>query len=152
LIVAYGYSMEAFYAYYSGNIYEFFVLKNRMLGPLAWSYWCLILFNVLIPQLLWIRKVRQNTLALFCTSLVVLLGMWLERFVIVVTSLHRDFLPSSWGMYTATRWDYAIYVGTLGLFFCAMFLFVRLMPMITIFEMRMLLPQSRVTSSEAAHD
>jgi molybdopterin-containing oxidoreductase family membrane subunit len=96
--------------------------------------------------------VRQNTLALFCTSLVVLLGMWLERFVIVVTSLHRDFLPSSWGMYTATRWDYAIYVGTLGLFFCAMFLFVRLMPMITIFEMRMLLPQSRVTSSEAAHD
>ena len=152
LIIAYGYSMEAFYAYYSGNIYEFFVLKNRMLGPLAWSYWCLILFNVLIPQLLWIRKVRQNTLALFCTSLVVLLGMWLERFVIVVTSLHRDFLPSSWGMYTATRWDYAIYVGTLGLFFCAMFLFVRLMPMITIFEMRMLLPQSRVTSSEAAHD
>ncbi len=152
LIVAYGYSMEAFYAYYSGNIYEFFVLKNRMLGPLAWSYWCLILFNVLIPQLLWIRKVRQNTLALFCTSLVVLLGMWLERFVIVVTSLHRDFLPSSWGMYTATRWDYAIYVGTLGLFFCAMFLFVRLMPMITIFEMRMLLPQSRVTGSEAAHD
>jgi len=152
LIVAYGYSMEAFYAYYSGNIYEFFVLKNRMLGPLAWSYWCLSLFNVLIPQLLWIRKVRQNTLALFCTSLVVLLGMWLERFVIVVTSLHRDFLPSSWGMYTATRWDYAIYVGTLGLFFCAMFLFVRLMPMITIFEMRMLLPQSRVTSSEAAHD
>ncbi len=151
LIVAYGYTMEAFYAYYSGSGYEYFVLKNRMLGPLAWSYWCLILFNVLIPQLLWIRKVRQNTLALFFTSLVVLLGMWLERFVIVVTSLHRDFLPSSWGMYTATRWDYAIYVGTLGLFFCAMFLFVRLMPMITIFEMRMLLPQSRVTT-EAAHD
>ena len=152
LIVAYGYSMEAFYAYYSGNIYEFFVLKNRMLGPLAWSYWCLILFNVLIPQLLWIRKVRQNTLALFCTSLVVLLGMWLERFVIVVTSLHRDFLPSSWGMYTATRWDYAIYVGTLGLFFCAMFLFVRLMPMITIFEMRMLLPQSKLSEEVAAND
>jgi molybdopterin-containing oxidoreductase family membrane subunit len=152
LIVAYGYTMEAFYAYYSGNAYEWFVLKNRMLGPLAWSYWCLILFNVLIPQVLWIRRVRLQPVMLFCTSLVILFGMWLERFVIVVTSLHRDFLPSSWGMYVATRWDYAIYVGTLGLFFSAMFLFVRLMPMITIFEMRMLLPQSRVSEEVAAHD
>jgi molybdopterin-containing oxidoreductase family membrane subunit len=152
LIVAYGYSMEAFYAYYSGNAYELFVLKNRMLGPLAWSYWCLILFNVLIPQVLWIRKVRMNPGMLFGTSLVILFGMWLERFVIVVTSLHRDFLPSSWGMYTATRWDYAVFAGTLGLFFSAMFLFVRLMPMITIFEMRMLLPQAKLSEEVAAHD
>jgi len=152
LIVAYGYSMEAFYAYYSGNLYEWFVLKNRMLGPMAWSYWCLILFNVLIPQVLWIRKVRLNPPALFFTSLVVLFGMWLERFVIVVTSLHRDFLPSSWGMYVATRWDYAVFAGTLGLFFCAMFLFIRVMPMITIFEMRMLLPQAKLSEEVAAHD
>jgi molybdopterin-containing oxidoreductase family membrane subunit len=152
LIVAYGYMMEAFYAYYSGNAYELFMFKNRALGPMAWSYWCLIIFNILIPQMLWIRKVRLNPALLFCASLVILLGMWLERFVIVVTSLHRDFLPSSWGMYVATRWDYAIFVGTLGLFFSAMFLFIRLMPMITIFEMRMLLPQAKLSEEVAAHD
>jgi molybdopterin-containing oxidoreductase family membrane subunit len=152
LIVAYGYTMEAFYAFYSGNPYELFVLRNRALGPMAWSYWCLIVFNVLIPQVLWIRKVRLNPPMLFFTSLVILFGMWLERFVIVITSLHRDFLPSSWGMYVATRWDYAVYAGTLGLFFCAMFLFVRLMPMISIFEMRMLLPQAKLSEEVAAHD
>ena len=152
LIVAYGYTMEAFYAFYSGNPYELFVLRNRALGPMAWSYWCLIVFNVLIPQVLWIRKVRLNPPMLFGTSLVILFGMWLERFVIVITSLHRDFLPSSWGMYVATRWDYAVYAGTLGLFFCAMFLFVRLMPMISIFEMRMLLPQAKLSEEVAAHD
>jgi molybdopterin-containing oxidoreductase family membrane subunit len=152
LIVAYGYTMEAFYAYYSGNAYELFMFKNRMLGPMAWAYWCLILFNILIPQVLWIRKVRLNPGMLFGTSLVILFGMWLERFVIVVTSLHRDFLPSSWGMYVATRWDYAVFAGTLGLFFSAMFLFVRLMPMITIFEMRMLLPQSKLSEEVAADD
>ncbi len=152
LIVAYGYAMEVFYAYYSGNVYEQFMMRNRMLGPMAWSYWCLILFNILIPQVLWVRKVRLNPGLLFGTSLVILFGMWLERFVIVVTSLHRDFLPSSWGMYVATRWDYAVFAGTLGLFFSAMFLFVRLMPMITIFEMRMLLPQSKLSEEVAAHD
>jgi len=152
LIVAYGYIMDAFYAYYSGSFYEMFMFKNRMFGPMGWAYWCLILFNILIPQALWIRKVRMNPAMLFVTSLIVLLGMWLERFVIVVVSLHRDFLPSSWGSYVATRWDYAVFVGTLGLFFCAMFLFVRLMPMITIFEMRTLLPQAKLSEEVAAHD
>jgi molybdopterin-containing oxidoreductase family membrane subunit len=152
LIVAYGYMMEAFYAYYSGNFYERFMFMNRMFGPMGWAYWCLILFNILIPQILWIRKVRMNPPMLFLTSLVVLVGMWLERFVIIVVSLHRDFLPSSWGSYVATRWDYAIYLGTIGLFFTAMLLFVRLMPMITIFEMRTLLPQSKLSEEVAAHD
>jgi molybdopterin-containing oxidoreductase family membrane subunit len=152
LIEAYGYMMEAFYAYYSGNLYERYMFMNRMFGPMGWSYWCLIAFNILIPQVLWIRKVRLNPLLLFCASLVILFGMWLERFVIVVTSLSRDFLPSSWGIYVATRWDYAIFAGTLGLFFSAMFLFVRLMPMITIFEMRMLLPQAKLSEEVAAHD
>ncbi len=152
LIVAYGYLMEAFFAYYSGNPYEFFVLRNRALGPMAWSYWCLIIFNVLIPQVLWSRKVRLSPPKLFLTSLVVLFGMWLERFVIVVTSLHRDYLPSSWGSYTPTRWDYATFLGTLGLFFTAMLLFVRVMPMITIFEMKMLLPEAAVKEEVAAHD
>ncbi len=119
---------------------------------MAWSYWCLILFNILTPQVLWIRKVRMNPVMLFATSLIVLFGMWLERFVIIVISLSRDFLPSSWGMYVATRWDYAVFAGTLGLFFSAMFLFVRLMPMITIFEMRMLLPQAKLSEEVAAHD
>ena len=89
---------------------------------------------------------------LFATSLVVLLGMWLERFVIIVVGLHRDFLPSSWGSYVATRWDYAVYAGTIGLFFTAMFLFVRLMPMITIFEMRTLVPEAKLSEEVASHD
>ena len=152
LIVAYGYIMEAFYAYYSGNFYERFMFMNRMLGPMGWSYWCLITFNIVTPQALWIRKVRHSPALLFAASLVILFGMWLERFVIVVTSLHRDFLPSSWGSYVATRWDYMTFAGTLGLFFTAMFLFIRLMPMITIFEMRMLVPQAKLSEEVAIHD
>jgi len=152
LIVAYGYTMEAFNSYYAGNAYESFVQMNRMMGPMAWSYWLLILCNILIPQVLWSRKVRLNSGMLFLASLVILFGMWLERFVIIVTSLHRDFLPSSWGSYVATRWDYAVFIGTLGLFFSAMFIFVRLMPMITIFEMRMLVPEAKLSEEVAAHD
>jgi molybdopterin-containing oxidoreductase family membrane subunit len=152
LIVAYGYMMEAFYAYYSGNFYERFMFMNRLFGPMGWAYWCLIAFNILIPQLLWFRKVRLSPPLLFAASIVVLIGMWLERFVIIVVSLSRDFLPSSWGSYVATRWDYAIFAGTLGLFFTAMFLFVRLMPMITMFEMRTLLPQSKLSEEVAADD
>ena len=153
LIVAYGYAMEAFFAWYSANGNEFFELMNRTTGPMAWGYWCLITFNILIPQVLWFRKVRLNPVLLFLVSIVVLVGMWLERFVIVVISLHRDFLPSSWGTYVATRWDYATYIGTLGLFFTAMLLFIRVLPMITIFEIKMLLPDSKIVHEEvAAHD
>ncbi len=152
LIVAYGYSMEAFFAYYSGNPYEKFMFLNRAFGPYGWSYWTLIATNILIPQVLWIRSVRLSPPKLFLVSIVILIGMWFERFVIVVTSLHRDFLPSSWGIYVPTRWDYATFIGTLGLFFSAMFLFIRIMPMISIFEMRTLLPESRVKEEVAAHD
>jgi molybdopterin-containing oxidoreductase family membrane subunit len=152
LIVAYGYIMEAFFAFYSGSAWEKFMMMNRAFGPYAWAYWCLIAFNIVIPQVLWFRKVRFSPVLLFMTSLVVLFGMWLERFVIVVTSLHRDFLPSSWGHYVATRWDYATYFGTIGMFFAAMFLFIRIMPMISIFEMRMLLPEAKVQEEVAAHD
>ena len=152
LIVAYGYSMEAFFAYYSGNVYERFMFLNRAFGPYGWSYWLLISTNILIPQVLWIRSVRLAPVKLFLVSIVVLIGMWFERFVIVVTSLHRDFLPSSWGMYVPTRWDIATFIGTLGLFFSAMFLFIRIMPMISIFEMRTLLPEAEVKEEVAAHD
>jgi Ni/Fe-hydrogenase subunit HybB-like protein len=152
LIVAYGYSMEAFFAFYSGNVYERFMFLNRAFGPYGWSYWLLISTNILIPQVLWIRSVRLAPVKLFLVSIVVLIGMWFERFVIVVTSLHRDFLPSSWGIYVPTRWDIATFVGTLGLFFSAMFLFIRIMPMISIFEMRTLLPEAEVKEEVAAHD
>jgi molybdopterin-containing oxidoreductase family membrane subunit len=144
LIVAYGYFFETFVALYSGSTYERFMIHNRWFGPYAACYWALILLNILIPQVLWSPKVRANTTWLFLISLVVLVGMWLERFVIIVTSLHRDYLPSSWGHYTPTRWDWATYMGTIGLFTAAIFIFIRIVPAISIFEMRMLLPQSEV--------
>src|SRR5262245_60220908 len=114
LIVGYGYMMETFMAWYSANTYEEFMIKNRMTGPYAVTYWFLILCNILIPQVLWSRRARGNVPLLFVVSLVVNVGMWLERFVIIVTSLHRDFLPSSWGMYSPTPWDLMTFVGTIG--------------------------------------
>jgi len=141
LIVAYGYLMEGFGSFYSGNVYEKFMTINRWKGPYAFFYWMLILCNILIPQSLWSKRVRNNVGALFALSLVVNVGMWLERFVIVVTSLHRDFVPSSWRMYIPTRWDWATYVGTIGLFLTLFFLFIRFLPAISIFEMRTLVPE-----------
>ena len=130
--------------WYSGNRNDSFLLWNRLHGPYAFFYFLLLLCNIGIPQVLWIRKLRTNTVALFFVSLVILVGMWLERFVIVVMSLHRDFLNSSWGMYYPTRWDWMTYIGTIGMFLAAMFLFVRILPMISIFEMRTLLPEAEV--------
>ena len=142
MIVAYGYMTEAFMAFYSGNQYERYMIVNRMTGPYAFFYWSLILCNIVIPQALWSKRVRNSVPALFVISLIVNVGMWLERFIIVVTSLHRDFLPSSWGMYYPTRWDVATYVGTIGLFLALLFLFLRFLPMISIFEMRQLVAET----------
>src|SRR5271167_4199112 len=144
LIVAYGYFFEAFIAFYSGSTYERFMMQNRWLGPYALFYWSLILLNLVVPQVLWLPKIRANTKWLFLISLVILVGMWLERFIIIITSLTRDFLPSSWGHYVATRWDYAVFFGTIGFFSAAIFVFIRIMPAISIFEMRTLLPESEV--------
>jgi len=138
LIVGYGYMMEAFSAFYSGNQYERFMILNRMTGPYAVMYWMLIACNIVTPQFLWFRKVRARIGALFAIAMVVNLGMWLERFVIVITSLHRDFLPASWGMYYPTRWDFFTFFGTIGLFLFLVFLFLRFLPLISIFEMRSL--------------
>jgi molybdopterin-containing oxidoreductase family membrane subunit len=149
LIVAYGYMVEAFMAWYSGNEYEMFMMKNRMFGPYGWAYWALILCNVVAPNLLWIKNLRTNVTVLFLMSFVVSIGMWLERFVIIVTSLHRDFLPSSWGMYAGTRFDWAAFVGTLGLFVTLIFLFVRFLPAISIFEMRTILPEAESKEEHA---
>jgi Ni/Fe-hydrogenase subunit HybB-like protein len=137
LIVAYGYAMEAFMAWYSGNQVERYTFINRAwVGGYWWTYWLLILCNILIPQLLWSKRVRMYLPAVFAISLVVNVGMWLERFVIVVTSLTRDFVPSSWGMYYPTIWDWSTYAGTIGLFLSLMFLFIRGLPAISMFEMR----------------
>ena len=142
LIVAYGYGLEVFIAWYSGAQFEQFMMYNRMTGPYAPYYWALIFCNVLTPQLLWSGKVRSNLYLLWFISIIVNIGMWLERFVIVVTSLQRDFLPSSWDMYYPTFWDWAIYLGTFGLFFTLLFLFIRVLPAIAIFEIRMLAPDN----------
>ncbi len=144
LIVGYGYVMEAFFGWYSANEYERFMIWNRMTGPYAWSYWTLISINIGLVQLLWLKSVRHNLKLLFVLSLIVNMGMWLERFVIIVTSLHRDFVPSSWGMYYPTRWDFLTFFGTIGLFLTLFFLFIRFLPMISMFEVRTLLPQAKV--------
>jgi len=141
LIVAYGYLMEAFTAWYSASPYEEYMILNRMQGPYAILYWALIACNVIAPQFLWFKRFQNSIPALFVISIVVSIGMWLERFIIVVTSLHRDFLPSSWGMYSPTVWDWGMYLGTIGLFFALLFLFVRLLPAISIFEMRTLVAE-----------
>jgi molybdopterin-containing oxidoreductase family membrane subunit len=139
LVVFYGYFIEPFYAWYAGEKYEWAMIVNRWTGPYWPSYWALIVCNGLIPQLLWSKKVRYNIPALFIISLIVGVGMWLERFIIVVTSLHREYMPSMWGMYYPTIWDILTYAGTLGFFVFNMFLFIRFVPAITIFEMKELL-------------
>jgi len=150
LMVGYGYMMEVFFAWYSGNPYEAFMMLNRMTGPYAPFYWALIFCNILVPQLLWSERVKANVPLLFCISLVVNMGMWLERFVIVITSLHRDFLPSAWGMYYPTWVDWALYIGSIGLFLTLLFVFIRVLPMISIFEMRTVLPSPKSRPVPAA--
>jgi Ni/Fe-hydrogenase subunit HybB-like protein len=144
LIVAYAYILETFTAWYSGDVFENAAIWNRMTGPYSSSYWFLISCNILAPQALWFRKIRTTPWMLFVSSIVVLIGMWLERYMIIVSSLAQDFLPSSWGLFHATRWDWATYAGTIGLFIFLFFLFIRLLPMISIFEVRTLLPAARV--------
>jgi len=135
-IVFYGYMMEAFVAWYSAVPAERFVIWNRMTGPYWWALWLLVLCNGIVPQLLWSKTIRTSVVPLFIISIIVNIGMWLERYVIIVTSLHRDFLPSSWGQYAGTIWDWNFFIGTMGLFLTLFYLFVRVLPMISIFEMR----------------
>jgi molybdopterin-containing oxidoreductase family membrane subunit len=144
MFVSYGYLMEAFMAFYSADPFEQYMIQNRFFGPYAPLYWLLIFCNAASIQFLWFDKVRESTTALFIIALIVSVGMWLERFIIVVTSLHRDFLPSSWGMYYPTFWDWSTYIGTMGLFVTLLLLFIRYLPMISIFEMRTLVPEAEV--------
>ncbi|MBV9503999.1 MAG: polysulfide reductase NrfD [Acidobacteriia bacterium] len=144
LIVAYAYIMETFMAWYSGSVYEQQAFWNRMTGPYSAQYWFLISCNVVAPNLLWFKKFRTSPVLLFASSIIVLIGMWLERYMIIVSSLAQDFVPSSWALFRATRWDWATYWGTIGFFMVLFFLFVRALPMISIFEVRTLLPQAKV--------
>ncbi len=136
LVVAYGYLAEIFFAFYSGEYYEQYFISNRITGPYWWAFWALILCNVIAPQALWSKRVRTNLPLLFLIMMFVNIGMWLERFVIIVVSLHRQYLQSSWDMYAGTFWDWSTYLGTIGLFLTLMFLFIRTLPAIAIFETR----------------
>ena len=141
-IVGYAYAMEFFIAWYSGNPYERYTFMNRAFGPYGWAYWIMISCNVLVPQLFWSKKIRTNMIIVFILSIFVNIGMWFERFVIVVTSLHRDFMPSNWGYYKPTWVDICTYLGTFGLFFTFFLLFIRFLPLIAIAEVKGVTPQA----------
>lgn len=148
LIVCYAYIIEPFTAWYGGNEFEMYAFYNRAFGPYWWAFWMTILFNCALPQALWWKAVRRNTMALMAVSISVLYGMWLERYVIIITSLHRDFLPSSWGDFNGTFWDHATYWGTIGLFLFLFLLFIRVLPMISIYEVREMVHESALGAEE----
>ncbi len=150
-IVGYAYGMEMFIAWYSGNQYERYAFLNRAFGPYAWAYWTMISCNVICPQLFWSKKLRTNIPLSFVVSIFVNIGMWFERFVIIVTSLHRDFIPSSWGYFHPTPVDILTYMGSLGLFFTLFLLFIRWVPMIAIAELKSVLPEADAHHGHAAH-
>ena len=137
-MVGFCYATELFMAWYSGNPYERYAFYNRALGPYAWAYWTMVSCNVLVPQLFWFRKIRQSPLWLAVTSILINVGMWFERFVIIVTSLHRDFLPSSWGMYKPTVIEVGTLIGSFGLFFTLFLVFIRVLPMVSMWEIKTL--------------
>ncbi len=139
MLVGLAYGTEFFIAWYSGNQYERFVFLNRAFGPYAWAYWTMVVCNVFIPQLFWLKSVRNNLVIVFIISIFVNIGMWFERFVIITTSLHRDFLPSSWAMFSPTWVEICTFIGSFGLFFTLFFLFVRFLPAIAISEVKTVL-------------
>ena len=143
MIVSLAYATEFFIAWYSGNQYEKYVFMNRATGPYWWAYWTMVTCNVISPHFLWFKKIRTNLVAVFILSIVVNIGMWFERFVIIVTSIHRDFLPSSWAMYSPTMIEVITFLGSFGLFFTMFLLFVRFLPAINIVEVKTVLKFAR---------
>jgi molybdopterin-containing oxidoreductase family membrane subunit len=141
-LVGYAYAMEFFIAWYGGNPFEGFAFINRAFGPYWWAYWTMISCNVITPQIFWFSKMRTNTTVLFIASIFVNIGMWFERFVITVTSLHRDFLPSSWDYFRPTFWDVSTYVGSFGLFLTLFCLFLKFLPAIAIAEVKGVMPEA----------
>jgi molybdopterin-containing oxidoreductase family membrane subunit len=141
-IVGVAYLTELFISWYSGVEYESYAFINRFSGPYAWAYWSMMTCNVISPQLFWIKKIRTSLIATFILSLVVNTGMWFERFVIIVTSLHRDYLPSSWSMFHPTFVDIGIFLGTIGIFFFLFLLFARYFPVLALNELKSILKVS----------
>ncbi|HMW33056.1 polysulfide reductase NrfD [bacterium] len=141
MMVGYAYSCEFFIAWYSGNMYERFAFINRAFGPYWWSYFSMIFCNVVVPQIFWSKKLRRNITVMFIASIFINIGMWFERFVIIVT-LSRDYLPSSWDYYSPTMWDWFTFLGSFGLFFTLFLLFLRFVPMIAMAEVKGVLPQA----------
>ena len=150
-MVGYAYAMEFFIAWYSGSVYETYAFVNRAFGPYAWAYWIMISCNVISPQLFWFKKIRQNLSIVFIITIFVNIGMWFERFVITVTSLHRDFLPSSWGYYTPTWVDICTFIGSFGLFFTLFLLFLKFLPMIAISEVKGVMPEADPHHNPGGH-
>ncbi len=136
MMVGYAYAMEFFIAWYSGVQFEQFVFINRAFGPYAWAYWIMVSCNVIFPQLFWFKKLRRSIPVMMVVVIFVNVGMWFERFVITVTSLHRDYLPSSWGYYLPTMYDFGLLLGSFGLFFTLVLLFVKAMPVVAISEIK----------------
>ncbi|MCB0272633.1 MAG: polysulfide reductase NrfD [Bdellovibrionales bacterium] len=151
LMVGYAYTIEYFTAWYSGNPYESFIFKARAGGQYAWAYWIMFCCNVFVPQVFWSKKMRSNIAVMFIVSILVNIGMWFERFVIVVTSLAQDYLPSSWDYFTPTFWDVSIYLGTFGLFFTFFMLFLKFVPMVAVSEVKAILPQADPHHHEGNH-
>ena len=139
MMVGYAYAAEFFIAWYSGNPFEQYCFVNRAFGPYWWAYWIMVSCNVIFPQLFWFKKIRRSIPAMFVLSILVNVGMWFERFVITVTSLHRDFLPSNWGMYAWSRYDTGILIGSFGMFFTIFLLYLRVIPAISIAEVKTVL-------------
>ncbi len=150
MIVTYGYLMEIFTAWYGQNPYELAMVKNRMFGPYSHTYLQLILCNCVAVQFLWVKRIRNSVPLLFILSIIINIGMWLERYVIVVTSLNRDFIPGAWRMYHGTFWDYATLFGSFGLFASLLFLFIRFLPVISITEMRELVLETQARTERKA--
>jgi molybdopterin-containing oxidoreductase family membrane subunit len=144
MIVSYAYATEFFSAWYGGNLYERFHFINRATGPYAWCFYLMVLGNVITPQLLWWKTIRSNVAVLFILSILMNVGMWFERFVIIVVSLHRAFLPSGWGMFYPTGIDIGVLVGSFGLFFTCFLLFIRVLPMIAMWEIKGVVEQGKL--------
>jgi molybdopterin-containing oxidoreductase family membrane subunit len=142
-MVGFAYSMEFFIAWYSGSMYEKFAFINRAFGQYAWAYWIMVSCNVLTPQIFWFKWARTNILVMFIASLLVNVGMWFERFVIVITSLANDFMPSAWGYYKPTWVDICMLIGSFGLFMTLFLLFIRYLPVIAIAEVKAVMPQAK---------
>ena len=143
MMVGYAYSSEFFMAWYSGSSFEQYAFLNRAFGPYAWSYWIMVSCNVIVPQIFWLKKMRRNIKVMFVVSILVNVGMWFERYVIVVTSLHRDFLPSNWGLFKMTFFDFGVLIGSFGMFLTLFLLYIRTLPAIAIAEIKPVLTVGR---------